>query len=49
MILGLEGSPTVASERSVWNGVVVTPSEKVFEPEEKEEGDEAMDVSQDNS
>lgn len=47
-ILGLEGSASIASDMSVWNGVVVTPSEKVYEAAEDKEdkGDEAMDVSQ---
>jgi interleukin enhancer-binding factor 2 len=30
-ILGLEGSATVATEMSVWDGVVVTPLEKAYE------------------
>ena len=46
-ILGLEGGSAVASEMSVWNGVVVTPSEKVYEPaDDKENKDESMDTQE---
>ncbi|XP_033105786.1 interleukin enhancer-binding factor 2 homolog [Anneissia japonica] len=41
-ILGFEGDSSIATEMSVWEGVVVTPSEKAYEPpppqEEKPEG-----------
>jgi len=37
-ILGLEGNASIATDMSVWEGVVVTPSDKAYEkPEEKEE------------
>jgi len=31
-ILGTEGNASIATEMSVWDGVVVTPSEKAYEP-----------------
>ncbi|XP_071941643.1 interleukin enhancer-binding factor 2 homolog [Antedon mediterranea] len=41
-ILGFEGDASIATEMSVWEGVVVTPSEKAYEPpppqEDKPEG-----------
>lgn len=36
-ILGLEGNAGIATEMSVWEGVVVTPSDKAFEKVEKDE------------
>ncbi|KAL3885467.1 hypothetical protein ACJMK2_025523 [Sinanodonta woodiana] len=40
-ILGVEGNSSIATEMSVWEGVVVTPSDKAYEkPEKKEEDDE---------
>ncbi|ELU03643.1 hypothetical protein CAPTEDRAFT_148485 [Capitella teleta] len=41
-ILGLQGNPRIATEMSVWEGVVVTPSDKAYEKieREEEEGDE---------
>lgn len=40
-ILGLEGNASIATEMSVWEGVVVTPSDKAYEkPEEKDEDEE---------
>ncbi|XP_064645300.1 interleukin enhancer-binding factor 2 homolog isoform X1 [Lineus longissimus] len=39
-ILGLEGTPAIATEMSVWEGVVVTPSDKAYEKIEKKEDDE---------
>lgn len=50
-ILGLEGDASIATEMSVWDGVVVTPSEKAYEPptetkeedKDEEEGDENGD------
>lgn len=38
-ILGLEGNTSIAREMSVWDGVVVSPMEPVYEkPEEKKDG-----------
>lgn len=51
-MLGLEGENTITKEMSVWNNVVVTPSDKAYEkaPEkeekEPEQQTEAMDTSQ---
>ncbi|XP_077970160.1 interleukin enhancer-binding factor 2 homolog [Styela clava] len=46
-ILGLEGETTIATEMSVWNGVVVTPSDRAYEKAtEKDADSEAMDTSQ---
>lgn len=42
-ILGLEGNPCIATEMSVWEGVVVTPSDKAYEKPEKEDGEEKED------
>lgn len=40
-ILGLEGNTSIAREMSVWDGVVVSPMQSVYEkPEEKKEGAE---------
>jgi len=41
-ILGIEGNATIATEMSVWEGVVVTPSDKAYEKQEQkeEEGEE---------
>uniref|UniRef100_A0A0L8GJV2 DZF domain-containing protein n=2 Tax=Octopus bimaculoides TaxID=37653 RepID=A0A0L8GJV2_OCTBM len=39
-ILGLEGTSNIAVEMSVWEGVVVTPSDKAYEKPEKKEEDE---------
>jgi len=40
-ILGMEGNASIASEMSVWDSVVVTPSDKAYEkPPEKKEGQE---------
>jgi len=40
-VLGLEGNSSIATETSVWDGVVVTPLEKAYEkpPERKGEGE----------
>ncbi|BFZ10214.1 hypothetical protein BsWGS_13254 [Bradybaena similaris] len=48
-ILGMEGNASIATEMSVWEGVVVTPSEHAYEkPEEKkEEPDEEMEQESD--
>nr|CAB3256020.1 NF45 protein [Phallusia mammillata] len=47
-ILGLEGDASVATEVSVWNGVVVTPSDRAYEkPDTKDEVEEdSMEVAQ---
>jgi len=50
-ILGLEGNTSIAREMSVWNGVVVSPSEPVYiKPTDKKDGtDENMEtVENDN-
>lgn len=39
-ILGIEGNASIATEMSVWEGVVVTPSDKAYEKPEKKEGEE---------
>lgn len=37
-ILGLEGNTSIAREMSIWDGVVVSPMQPVYEkPEEKKE------------
>ena len=38
-ILGIEGNSSIATEMSVWDGVVVSPLEKAYEkpPDRKEE------------
>ncbi|CAK8680332.1 interleukin enhancer-binding factor 2-like [Clavelina lepadiformis] len=49
-ILGFDGDATIATEMSVWNGVVVTPSDKAYEKTEEKEPeptDDSMDTSQD--
>lgn len=44
-ILGLEGNTSIAREMSVWDGVVVSPMESVYErPDEKKEGEEDEDM-----
>lgn len=45
-LLGIEGNATIATEMSVWEGVVVSPHEKAYtKPEKKdEEGDVEMEV-----
>ncbi|KAK6178502.1 interleukin enhancer-binding factor 2 homolog isoform X2 [Patella vulgata] len=54
-ILGMEGNSSIATEMSVWEGVVVTPSDKAYEKIEEKEGkddeegdDEGMET-QENS
>ncbi|XP_046577258.1 interleukin enhancer-binding factor 2-like [Haliotis rubra] len=39
-ILGMEGNSSIATEMSVWEGVVVTPSDKAYEKIERKEGEE---------
>ncbi|XP_014676907.1 PREDICTED: interleukin enhancer-binding factor 2-like [Priapulus caudatus] len=39
-VLGFEGNSSIATEMSVWEGVVVTPSEKAYEKPEKKDGEE---------
>lgn len=51
-ILGLEGNSPIAKEMSVWDGVVVSPLDKAFEPPERKEGeeeDEDMEAEGDES
>lgn len=51
-ILGLEGNSLIAKEMSVWDGVVVSPLDKAFEPPERKEGeeeDEDMEAEVDES
>ncbi|XP_022900052.1 interleukin enhancer-binding factor 2 homolog [Onthophagus taurus] len=52
-ILGFEGNSTVATEMSIWDGVVVSPLDKAYEkpPEKKdgEEDDEDMEADVDES
>lgn len=46
-ILGIEGNSNIVKEMSVWNGVVVSPLERVYEkPADKKEddGDEDMET-----
>ena len=39
-ILGIEGNSSIATEMSVWDGVVVSPLEKAYEkPLDRKEGD----------
>lgn len=39
-VLGLEGNSSIATDMSVWEGVVVTPSDKAYEKPEKKEGED---------
>ncbi|XP_064596255.1 interleukin enhancer-binding factor 2 homolog [Liolophura sinensis] len=39
-ILGLEGNSSIATEMSVWEGVVVSPSDKAYEKPEKKDEEE---------
>lgn len=44
-ILGLEGNTSIAREMSVWDGVVVSPMESVYEkPDEKKDGEDDDDM-----
>lgn len=45
-ILGLEGNASIATEMSVWDGVVVSPLDKAYEkpPEKKEDEEEDGDM-----
>lgn len=53
-ILGLEGTAAIGTEMSVWEGVVVTPSDRAYEKQEKKEeeetpeGEETMDTNDAN-
>lgn len=42
-ILGLEGNASIATEMSVWEGTVVTPSDRAYEKTEKKEEEEEME------
>lgn len=46
-ILGMEGNATIATEMSVWEGVVVTPSDKAYEKQERHEEDEEDEDEED--
>ncbi|XP_077979769.1 interleukin enhancer-binding factor 2 homolog [Glandiceps talaboti] len=47
-VLGLEGDSSIATDMSVWEGVVVTPSDKAYEkPEKKEEEETATEETED--
>ncbi|XP_070536777.1 interleukin enhancer-binding factor 2 homolog [Ptychodera flava] len=39
-VLGMEGDSSIATDMSVWEGVVVTPSDKAYEKPEKKEEEE---------
>lgn len=42
-ILGIEGNSSIATEMSVWDGVVVSPHERAYiKPEKKEEPKETV-------
>jgi interleukin enhancer-binding factor 2 len=44
-ILGIEGNSSIATEMSVWDGVVVSPHERAYtKPEKKDDGVLEMDV-----
>ncbi|XP_078491461.1 NF45 protein [Ciona intestinalis] len=45
-ILGIEGNASVATEITVYNGVVVAPSEKAYDKPDEKENEEKMDVSE---
>jgi len=46
-ILGIEGNSSIATEMSVWDGVVVSPHERAYiKPEKKESGDDNMDTEE---
>ena len=49
-MLGIEGNSSIATEMSVWDGVVVSPLEKAYErpPDRKEEGGGAGDKLEDD-
>ena len=48
-VLGIEGNSSIATEMSVWDGVVVSPLEKAYEkpPDRKEEGEGVGDKLED--
>ena len=44
-VLGIEGNSSIATEMSVWDGVVVSPLERAYErSEDRKEGDEEEDM-----
>lgn len=45
-VLGFEEYPSIATDMTVWDGVVVTPSEKAYEKKEEEKGEVKMDVGE---
>ena len=43
-MLGIEGNSSIATEMSVWDGVVVSPLEKAYEkPPDRKDGDKMED------
>ncbi|OWF55902.1 interleukin enhancer-binding factor 2 homolog [Mizuhopecten yessoensis] len=48
-VLGLEGNSSIATDMSVWEGVVVTPSDKAYEKPEKKEGEDDEDGDEDDT
>ena len=47
-VLGLEGNSSIATDMSVWEGVVVTPSDRAYEKPEKKEDDDDDDDADDS-
>ncbi|XP_072174409.1 interleukin enhancer-binding factor 2 homolog [Diadema setosum] len=49
-VLGFEGDAGIATQMSVWDGIVVTPSEKAYEPpvDNKEEGQDGEDEGEES-
>jgi len=44
-ILGIEGNSSIATEMSVWDGVVVSPHERAYtKPEKKDDGVMEMEI-----
>lgn len=44
-ILGIEGNSSIATDMSVWDGVVVSPLERAYErPSDRKEGEEEEDM-----
>merc|ERR1719278_1086654 len=43
-ILGIEGNSSIATDMSVWDGVVVTPQDRAYvKPDKNKDGNENMD------
>ena len=49
-MLGIEGNSSIATEMSVWDGVVVSPLDKAYEkpPDRKEDGGGMSDKIEDD-